>query len=526
MSEQGGIDRPRIEKAVREILAAVGEDPDREGMRATPERVAYAYAYLFAGLHEDPARNLEATFAEDHGGTVLLRDVPLVSLCVAAKQTVNAVTGAKRAAEIEEGDELWTLEKGFLAKTKVARVSSRKSYEVVEVRTSEGRIKVTRDHPLMTEKGWCEAGDLLPGDFLEWFPSRKLCRSMPLVIPGYWLGYLLGAVASEGSIQDERRVSIVVSERWFAEKIALAWREAFSIEARIENVEVDSGYLARKIPMHRVRVVSSYAAEKIAAWLKMPRGCRDKTRGFRFPVVVTASQKMMQGFLDGYVDGDGTRSGPGSRIITANGHSARELAAYLQTPVGLGRGEIRTVYVSPRWHQPGWLGRHGFRQQSEWYVPQDSRYAVVESVEFMPRSTKPYTVYAFKSEPHPTFLVGGHLTHNCEHHLMPFVGKAHVAYAPAGRVVGFSELARLVEGYARRPQLQERLTAQIADALHETLGSRGAYVVVEAEHTCMIVTGAQRPGTVAVTTAARGIYEEDESLRAEAIGLISRNDPE
>ncbi len=192
--EQRDIDRPRIEKAVREILAAVGEDPDREGMRETPERVADAYAYLFAGLHEDPAQNLEATFAEGHGGTVFLRDVPFVSLC--------------------------------------------------------------------------------------------------------------------------------------------------------------------------------------------------------------------------------------------------------------------------------------------------------------------------------------------EHHLMPFIGKAHVAYAPADRVLGFSDLARLVEGYARRPQLQERLTAQIAEALYEGLGSRGAYVVVEAEHTCMIVTGAQRPGTVAVTSAARGIFEEQEALRSEAMGLISRDDKE
>lgn len=110
----------------------------------------------------------------------------------------------------------------------------------------------------------------------------------------------------------------------------------------------------------------------------------------------------------------------------------------------------------------------------------------------------------------------------CEHHLVPFVGKAHVAYAPAGRVVGFSEIARLVEGYARRPQLQERLTAQIADALHEGLGARGAFVVIEAEHTCMIVTGAQRPGTIAVTTAARGLYEEDVGLRAEVMAMISR----
>jgi GTP cyclohydrolase IA len=109
----------------------------------------------------------------------------------------------------------------------------------------------------------------------------------------------------------------------------------------------------------------------------------------------------------------------------------------------------------------------------------------------------------------------------CEHHLLPFAGKAHVGYVPNGRVAGFSELARVVEDYAKRPQLQERLTAQVADALHEKLGSSGAIVVVEAEHTCMSMRGAEVPGTVAVTVAARGVFEEDVARRAEVLALIS-----
>ena len=110
----------------------------------------------------------------------------------------------------------------------------------------------------------------------------------------------------------------------------------------------------------------------------------------------------------------------------------------------------------------------------------------------------------------------------CEHHLMPFAGKAHVGYAPEGRVVGLSKLARLVEGYARRPQLQEQLTAQVADALYENLGSRGSIVVIEAEHLCMTARGVQKPGSITVTSAVRGIYEEDAALRAETMALISR----
>ena len=110
----------------------------------------------------------------------------------------------------------------------------------------------------------------------------------------------------------------------------------------------------------------------------------------------------------------------------------------------------------------------------------------------------------------------------CEHHMLPMIGKVHVGYAPNERVVGFSELVRLTEGYAHRPQLQERLTAQIADALYDGLGSRGSFVVVEATQLCMVATGAHAPGTVAVTSAARGVYEEDPALRTDVLALVSR----
>jgi GTP cyclohydrolase I len=109
----------------------------------------------------------------------------------------------------------------------------------------------------------------------------------------------------------------------------------------------------------------------------------------------------------------------------------------------------------------------------------------------------------------------------CEHHLLPMVGKAHVGYIPNGKVVGLSKLARLVEGYSRRPQLQERLTAQVADALHERLEARGAIVVVEADHLCMAVRGVQKPGSVTVTSAVRGIYAKDQRTRYEAMSLIT-----
>jgi GTP cyclohydrolase I len=111
----------------------------------------------------------------------------------------------------------------------------------------------------------------------------------------------------------------------------------------------------------------------------------------------------------------------------------------------------------------------------------------------------------------------------CEHHLLPFTGRAHVAYLPDGKVVGLSKLARLVEGYARRPQVQERLTGQIADALMEELNPIGAACVIEAVHTCMTIRGAKKTGSTMVTSALRGIFQENPASRAEVLALIHGN---
>jgi GTP cyclohydrolase I len=109
----------------------------------------------------------------------------------------------------------------------------------------------------------------------------------------------------------------------------------------------------------------------------------------------------------------------------------------------------------------------------------------------------------------------------CEHHLLPFTGKAHLAYLPDGKVVGLSKLARLVEGFARRPQVQERLTTQIADAMMEELNPVGAVCVLEASHTCMTIRGAAKPGSMMVTSALRGIFKDSPSSRAEVLALIA-----
>jgi len=111
----------------------------------------------------------------------------------------------------------------------------------------------------------------------------------------------------------------------------------------------------------------------------------------------------------------------------------------------------------------------------------------------------------------------------CEHHLVPFVGKAHVGYIPNddGRITGLSKLARLVDGYSKRPQVQERLTSQVADALVATLAPKGVIVVIEAEHLCMSMRGVRKPGSSTVTSCVRGLFRSDMSSRMEAMRLMS-----
>jgi GTP cyclohydrolase I len=111
----------------------------------------------------------------------------------------------------------------------------------------------------------------------------------------------------------------------------------------------------------------------------------------------------------------------------------------------------------------------------------------------------------------------------CEHHLVPFYGKAHVAYIPkGGKVTGLSKLARAVEAVAKRPQLQERITSTIADSINDSLDPHGVMVVVEAEHMCMTMRGVKKPGSQTITSAVRGIFRKDNAARSEVLSLINK----
>jgi GTP cyclohydrolase I len=386
---------------------------------------------------------------------------------------------------------------------------------------------VTPDHPIMTDSGWREAQELTPGTNVEWVNSRSLCRESRELQPGYALGYVIGAVGADGSIEDGRRVSVNVRDGRFAEKYRAMLAEAVpSLSPAVERVMVPSTFAGGPIEMFRVRTVSRVFAEKLCRWFGTEeRGSRSKTRTFHFPRVVTSSRSMMQGFLDGYCHGDGYAVGAGRRmIISSNRRFLAELGEHLQTRCGEagGPGRCGPLYVSRHWDEPGWYGKHGFRQQSAFHVPIDSTFASVVGVRRLVCAKKPHTVYSFKCEPYPTFLIAGHLSHNCEHHLIPFFGKCHVAYMPKQTIVGLSKIPRLVEMFSRRLQVQERLTTQIANTINEVLQPRGVAVVMEALHLCMVMRGVEKQNSKAITSAMLGQFRTRPETRAEFMELIKR----
>lgn len=517
-------DHDRIREGVRAILEGLGLDADDPVVTDTPERFARMCDEVFAGLLVDPRRTLDVVFEEGHDELIMERDIPVASICVPSKQHVNAVGGTKRARDVRLGDLLWTFdEDGHLAQTEVVSVGARKTRDMVRVRAGSGSFKLTPEHPVRARDGWKPAGELEAGDEVRWMHSRRLCMDRLPVQEGYALGYVLGAVGSEASIQDGRRVSFVVNDPAFAERFRKCLHEAFELEPQIQEVDVPSGFLQRDVRMYRVRVVSRHLAHLLLSWFGA-EGEEKDSQGFHFPRVVLRSKEMMEGFLDGYCDGDGCAGENGSRtIISANRTFLAELGDVLSTrPLLKPHHPAGTLRISRHWDRPGWYGKPGFQAEDTALLPSDATWAPVEAVERVDvEGGKPYTVYSFQCHPHPTFLVGGVLTHNCEHHLLPFVGRAHVGYLPnkQGQITGVSKLARLVDIVCKRPNLQERITTTVADVLEEALEPQGVICIIEAEHMCMSMRGVKKPGAVTVTSAVRGAMRDSHRTREEAMTL-------
>lgn len=455
---------------------------------------------------------------------VLIQDIEFYSLCVHGKTTlVYTEKGCKRASDVKLGERLWTFTEGALGPTRVIEKFVTKRRDLIEVESELGKLQVTPEHPLMTTQGWVRAHRLQEGDELLYLNPQTISRERYPIILGYELGYVLGAVASDGSITGipPRYVRLEVKNREFAEKFKRALEVSFAgVRARVEPIFKASGFTNKLLKMYRVRVTSSHVAQEL---LKMFGGVK-KTKSFKLPRIVRTDQQIMQGFLDGYIDGDGYPYGSGRFIVSSNLGFLKELGEIVESqPALVHKGRYR-LYVSRRWHQEGWYGKRGFIPLArpidlEIEPLQKSR---VTRVKERHTDKKKYKVVNFECAPFDSYLSNGFIAHNCEHHLLPFFGKAHVGYIPDGKVIGFSKIPRIVDHFSRRLQLQERLTEEIANFLMEAIQPQGVGVVLEGFHLCMAMRGVRKQEARMVTSAMKGLFRRDPRTRAEFLELIGQ----
>ncbi|MFE5616725.1 hypothetical protein [Streptomyces sp. NPDC056463] len=318
-----------------------------------------------------------------------------------SRQTVNVVGGRERAVNVRVGDCLWTVDGGRTAQTMVTGVTAVKDREVVEVVTEHAVFLAAPAQLLGTPDGWAHAADAV-GTVVAWTPARKLCRGRLTVRPGYEFGYFVGATCSDGSV-GRNYVSLVVNDEGFAARYAACLTAATGLPARLEPITRPSGYLKRDAPGFRVRVVSSYLADALRQYV----GGDAHHMRQRFPRVVLRDREVFDGFLDGYIDGDGCRlkDGRSRVIVSANTPFLAELARVIGARFTARNNGLASHLVVA----DSWATRGTFRPERHPLEPRESHWAEVLDVRRRPMPVKPFTLYSYRLEPHPTFLVNGHL---------------------------------------------------------------------------------------------------------------------
>ena len=522
------MDKKKIEKAVKMILEAIGADLKKKDILLTPKRVADMYEEIFSGQFKKPEKELEVILEQKHDEIILLRDIPLYSLCVSRRMCVYTKEGAKFAERVKAGDELLTFDeqRRDLVYTKVEKVFRRKVSKMREIEIDKGiKIKVTEEHPIYTrDKGWVKAKDLAIGDKVIVVRNRNaIKRRRNLSIKkDYQLGYFIGTVASDGSVW-RNQVRLEVNDRRFAEKFATSIEKSFGLKAKVEEIKKPSGFLKKVIKQYRVRVVCG----ELVRIVKDVFEGRKKADNFPLPKVVLENEDIFKGFLHGYIDGDGSiykdKNGKFkyARIYSYNKAFLEDLAKVLNTKVGRQKENEYVVNIPTQWLFDLKRKRYykPFISSKEAFEFKNYEFAAVKKIK-RKEGHKYYIVYNFSCFPYNTFIINGVWVHNCEHHLLPFIGKAHVAYIPDKKITGLSKIVRVVEVLSKRLQVQERLTTEIADVIDKKLKPKGVMVVIEAEHLCMSMRGVKKPGTITTTSVVRGIFRKNPKTRQEGLSLI------
>lgn len=521
-----------IEESVHNIMTSLGLDMDDDSLSDTPKRIARMYVdEIFWGLDYHNFPKITTIQNKMHYSSMLLeRHIKVHSTCVPGWQMVNGVEGQKKANAVRVGDKLWTICNGIPVHTTVEKISTHKADSIVKVTLSNGiSFHVTPDHPLKTKCGWVEAGDSL-GEKVEYINARTFSKDTFQFNICKELGYYLAIVAAECSIQDDRRICLETENEEVADSFINAVKKVFGKLINKESILKPSSFTGKKIRQYRVRLVSSQIAKRTLRMLGIPFntiGCGSKTFKFHLPEICKHYYSVWRGFIEGYIATDGTHyigdKQEYKRIISSNKNFIEELCAFLKKSVP--KGYTNAVSTRPCYqvnitsdeHSREWFRKHDFNKDELSLDLGESYFVEVVSIEHINKPTK---VYSFKCREHSTFCICGVLTHNCEHHFIPMMGEAFIAYIPNNTVIGLSKINRIVEFFCRRPQVQERLCEQIYYALSYILDTDNVAVLIKAEHTCVKLRGIEDINSDTVTCRLGGDFFEGE-LKQEFYQMIA-----
>lgn len=519
--------RKVIKNSVTDIMTVLGLDLSDDSLAETPKRISKMYVdELYAGLDYENFPKITTIENKMEYDTMLLeRHIAVKSTCVPGKQVINAVGKKKFASEMVVGDKLWTLCNGIPVQTTIEQISTHTAESLVRVTLANGNsFRVTPDHPLKVKEGWVEAKESL-GKKVEYVNPHTFCKDTFEFNICKELGYFLAVVAAECSVQEDRRICLETENEEVVDDFIHSVKTVFGKSINKETILKKGSFTGKKIKQFRARITSSQITKRTLKMLNIPFGvigCGSKTFKFHLPEICKHYYSVWRGFIEGYLATDGTHyvsdKAEYKRIISANENFIEELCDFLKKRVPKGRlSHVSTrpcysVGVTPTEHTHEWFRKHGFSKEEFSLDLGESSFVEVVAIEEINKPTK---VYSFKCKEHPTFCINGVLTHNCEHHFVAFMGEAFVAYIPNEKVIGLSKINRIVEFFARRPQVQERLTEQIFHTLCYLLETENVAVVIKASHFCVKLRGVEDVNSDTITSRLGGAFLEKEKLRDE-----------
>lgn len=453
----------RAEELVERMLAQLGDDPGRGGLVETPARVAKAWRHWFSGYGREPADVLK-TFEDGAEGVdelVLVSSIPVYSHCVVGSTFVETPRGRIPISRLRSNDWVYTVDPATLeislAQCQNPRIT-RVDADLVRVYTDNDTLICTPDHKiLLTDGTWVEAQNLKNNDRLV----------------SLYRGVMAGG-------KGDTAYPTLISSR------NTRWGRPLLFNG-----------VSKQVTEHRFTVGNTEQHmithhEDGRVWNNVPEN---------LSLITTGEHNMRHSRTE--------KLAPSKSRLQAVAESSRRPEVRAQRSESLkqywanlsqGEREYRSAIVS--------AGRKRGKVSPNHVV------FGVESLDYQE------DVWCMDVPGNQTFFANGIAVHNCEHHVAPIFGVAHVGYIPNRRIVGLSKLSRVVDVFARRLQVQERLTNQVADALWENLEPQGVGVVLECRHLCMESRGVQQQGTITTTSALRGCLKEEHEARSEFLQLI------